>query len=361
MSNSSPASTPASDQLGATLELFHREKAAMGDQRKELALLIKQAVAEIDRLTQRNREVSSQVRQLEANIESFSRAEIKQLYSVHQEAQMRLFMMQNQLEQLRHRQANLERTEQLLDGFLEMADSLLQLNQSGGVEAERPPRPATPTPGAAATAVLDSIETARLRLSRQLQDGPAQALSDLILRAEVCERLVAMDWQKGKEEMARLRLAISSALKSVRQLVHELQPPALEELGLGAALQRYVDATRLSERFRIDLQITGQERRLAESAELAVFRIVQEALANAAQHSGARAAAVALRFEPGQLLVTVVDGGRGFDVATVLAEAGRKERSGLSDMKTRAALIGGTLEVDSAPGSGCTIRLALPL
>lgn len=359
MSNSSPVAVSAPDALGTTLELFRREKAAIGDQLKEIAVLIKQAVTEIDRLTQRNRETSSQVRQLEANIESFSRAEIKQVYSVHQESQMRLFMMQNQLEQLRNRQTNLERTVQLLDGFLQMAESLQQLGPTDGGEGS-----SDPTMRSASTlgssALLDSIETARLRLSRQIQDGPLETISDLILRCEVCERLVGVDAQKGKDELALLKSTISAALKSVRQLIYELQPPSLEELGLGVTLRKYIDTSRLSERLQANLEISGEEKRLPKGTELAIFRILQEALSNSFDHSGAGRVDVTLRYEDAQLSVTVTDDGQGFDVTTALSESTQKKHSGISEMKRQAGAIGAMLEIVSVPGSGCTVKLTVP-
>ncbi|MHB0869843.1 MAG: sensor histidine kinase [Chloroflexota bacterium] len=347
-----------SGQLDNLVASFQQEKAALADQRKELAILIKQAVSEIDRLSQRNRDLTSQMRQLQANIDSFSRAEIQQLYSAYQEAQMRLFMMQSQLEQLRSRQTNLERTEQLLNSLLEASNFLrgggAARGTLTGVDGA-----ASIGGGDAANQPIPSIELAYHRISRELQDGPAQALSDLILRAEVGERLVQVDWQKAKTEMASLRQAATSALKSTRQLVHELQPPALEELGLAIALRRYVEVSRPSERLQIELQIAGQERRLPTSVELAVFRIIQEALTNAARHSGASRAEVKLRFEAEQLVATIADEGRGFDVGPAMAEATLKEHSGLADMQLRARLIGGNLEISSKVGGGCMISLAV--
>ncbi len=347
-----------SDQVDSMIARFEREKGATADQRKEIAILIKQAVAEIDRLSQGNRELSSQMRQLQANVEAFSRAEIQQIYSAFQEAQMRLFMMQSQLEQLRGRQSNLEKTEQLLGSVLEGLSSLAGDSTSGSTSEAGSTTDATAA--AEEASALPSIELAYRRVSRQLQDGSAQALSDLILRAEVCERLVEVDWHKAKEEISGLRKAATSALKSTRQLVHELQPPALEELGVAIALRRYVEISRPSDRLQIDLQMAGQERRLAPGVELAVFRIIQEALANAAQHSGAARAEVRVRFEPEQLIATVADEGRGFDVSRTLAEASRKGHSGLADMQLRARLVGATLEISSKAGAGCMVSLAVP-
>ncbi len=359
MSEDTPSEAPTKERLDALIAGYMREKAAMADQRKEIALLIKQAVAEIDRLSQRNREFSSQMRQIQTNIEAFSRAEIQQRYAAYQEAQMRLFMMQSQLEQLRSRQTNLEKTEELLNGFLEAASYWTSsLNEESESSAPKP-LPAL-TEGSGAADALPSIETAYHRISRELQDAQEQAFSDLLLRAEVCERLVRVDIQKAREEMGGLKQAATAALKSTRQLVHELQPPALEELGLVSALRRYVEVSRPSNRLRIELQLSGQERRLVPDTELAVFRIVQEALLNASLHSGADRAEVKLRFEPEQVVITVADQGSGFNVDAVLAESSHRVHSGLVDMQLRSKLIGATLEVGSKIGGGCMVSLVVP-
>lgn len=356
---------PSPEQVTAIVGEFRREKSALGEQQKEIAILIKQAMSEVDRLVQRNRDISYQMRQLEANIDNFSRTEVKQVYSASQEAQMRLFMMQSQLEQLKSRQASLEKTEGLLDRILEVSD-LVQEALAAGVSPEGEDRAGSaslqgPAVSGASERALQSIELAHRRISRQLQDGPAQVLADLILRAEVCERLLERDRQKAKEETARLRLAASGALKTTRQLIHELQPPALEELGLAAALRRYVDASRSAKAFSVDLQIGGKDRRLPSMVELAFFRVLQEAMANAARHSGADRVEVSLRFDPGQVAATVADRGRGFDVEAALAEAKRKDHSGLADMLLRAELIDGDLDLSSRPGSGCTVSLSIAI
>jgi len=358
-----PESTPPTStdfQLSAMIAQFQRDKAAVVDQRKEVGVLIKQTVAEIDRLAQRHRDIPSQIRQLEANPEAFPRAEIQRRYAEAREAQMRQFMMQGQLEQLRAREANLERVAELLDRILVVIDSL-QASPSGGPRAELSGALSSASPqDKMAEAALQSIELAHHRISRQLQDSTAQAISDLILRAEVCLRLMDLDQTRARGEMADLKQAASSALKSTRQLFYDLEPPTLEESGLAAALTRYVESCRAAEKLRIGLQVVGDEKRLPPRVELGVFRVVQEALANAERHSDAGIAEISLRFEPDQLIATVADEGRGFDVGPALAEAAQKSHSGLADMQLRASLIGGSLEIISKAGEGCTVRLTVP-
>lgn len=345
-------------------ENLRQKRADLEEQRKELAMLVKQAASEIDRVSQRARDATSQLRQVESNLEGYSHGEIKRAYSASQEAQMRQFMMQGQMEQLRNRQNSLDSAEELLRQLIDVADEIAEAADEGAEDGSTAAplsaaEQSTQVRGAAQT-VFRSIELAQSRVSRQLQDETAQAISDLILRAEVCERLVEMDRQKAKTEIARLKATASTALKSTRQLAQELRAPALEESGLTAALRRYVEPYRAGDKFHVDLQIAGLDKSLPHAVEVAVFRIVQEGLANAVKHSGAGKAEVRVHAEQGQLVATVTDEGSGFDVEAAMRQARSQDLSGLIDMQLRAELIGGSLEISSKPGLGCTISLTIP-
>lgn len=336
------------------------EKAALDGQRKEIALLIRQSVAEIDKLTQRAKEASSQLRRVEGDLESFSRSEIRKAYTTSQEAQMRLFMMQSQLEQLRHRQATLDRVEHLLERVAAVARTVTEERQSAAVVETKPAPSGTVSESEAVAAMVQAVESVHYRVSRRLQDETAQALSDLILRSEVCERLAGADPKKAREEMARLKQVASGALKSARRLVQDLYAPALEEAGFLQALKRYLEGFRSGETLQVDLAVAGVERPIPRAGGVALYRIVQEALANTAVHAGTSRAQVGVRYGQGEVIVTVADQGRGFDVKTAVAQARSRERSGLTDMRMRAGLVGATFEVASKPGEGCVVTISLP-
>lgn len=278
---------------------------------------------------------------------------------------MRLFMMQSQLEQLRGRQASVETMEQQLAGFLSLVGALPAPAGEGSAAAEGDGGKAgrsthsSPLSDSSSAVALRSIELALHRVARQLREDTAQLLSGLILRAEVCERMVAVDPERSRQEMAELRQAASVALRKVRHLVQELQPPSLEELGLPTALRRYPQLLRTGQKMPVELQIGGRERRLPGNLEQALFRVVQEALSNAALHSGAGRATVKLEFGADCVTVVVSDEGAGFDLDSALKAAEAKDRSGLSDMNARARLVGGSLEIATQPGSGCTVTLSV--
>jgi two-component system, NarL family, sensor histidine kinase DegS len=358
----SPSKTGGSSRIASMVDDLRKKRADLEEQRKELAVLIKQTASEIDRVAQRARDSLAQLRQVESNMEGYSHAEIRRAYAGAQEAQMRQFMMQSQLEQQRNRQNSLDSAEELLRQLLETAEEIT-------AATERQHEDATPSVSAAeqaaqsrtsAQTLFRSVELAQTRISRHLQEETGQTISDLILRAEVCERLVDMDRQKAKMEVTRLKQTASAALKSTRQLAQELRAPALDEASLATALRRYVETSRSSEKFQVDLNTVGLEKPLPQATKVAVFRIVQEALSNAAKHSGAAKAEVRVRHEEGQLLVTVSDEGSGFDVDAVLQQARTRDQSGLTDMQLRAEIVNGTLDLISKPGLGCTVSLSIP-
>lgn len=361
MPDNSPL-TESPSRLSSMVEDLRRKRLDLEEQRKELAMLVKQTASEIDRVSQRARNATAQLRQVESNLEGYSRADVKRSYSASQEAQMRQFMMQSQVEQLRNRQNSLDSSEELLRQLIDAAEEMVAAADGPDgtiVTAPMSKSEQSAHSREAAQAIFNSVELAQHRVSRQLQDETAQAISDLILRAEVCERLVEMDKQRAKNEIARLKAAASAALKSTRQLVQELRTPALEESGLAAALRRYAEASRSSDKFHVDLQVLGLERSLPRAVEIAVFRIVQEALANAAKHSGAGKAEVRVHSEQGQITAVVSDEGRGFDVESEMNHARGKEQSGLLDMQFRAELVDGILEISSTPDVGCTVTFTV--
>ena len=156
------------------------------------------------------------------------------------------------------------------------------------MEAEAPAAPAdiasdenhdpAPSAGSQHVAPLPAIEVERRRLARSLNDGPSQVLSNLVLRAESVERFIDSDPGRAREEAARLREAAVAALGQVRRFMFDTYPSVLEDLGLVATLQRYVQARSGPSRPVVDLRVAGQERRLSHATELAVFRAAQDAL-----------------------------------------------------------------------------------
>jgi len=203
---------------------------------------------------------------------------------------------------------------------------------------------------------LRATEDERQRIARELHDDTAQRLATLILRV----RQVAM--QKDDERRAALfdeiREEIVDAADGVRRMARGLRPPEIEELGLGPSLVAHARTLRESGVFMVSMEIENVEEYLDETAKLAVYRVVQEAISNARRHSGADSARVSLRLSGRTIVAEVTDEGRGFDPDSIVDGS---RGLGLIGMQERATMIGGRVTSTTAPGEGTTIRLVIPV
>lgn len=204
---------------------------------------------------------------------------------------------------------------------------------------------------------LNAQEEERRRLARELHDDTAQSLASLLVRLRVLERSEDPRLLRGR--LQEFRDVLTRSLDDVRRMALDLRPASLDDLGLVPALESHTRAVQNRADLRVRFAARGLDERLPAHLELVIYRVVQEALSNIVKHAGARAASVTLERQGQTLLARVQDDGRGFDVPAALAS---KERGlGLFGMQERAALTGGTVTVESTPGTGTTVSAAFPL
>ena len=135
--------------------------------------------------------------------------------------------------------------------------------------------------------IVNAQEAERQRLSRQMHDGPAQAMSNFILQTEIAMRLLDVDPAQAKEELGSLKNAAMTTFQKVRNFIFELRPMMLDDLGLIPTIRKYMDAFKEQTGLEVNLTVTGTERRLEPYLEIMIFRAIQELLGNAARHSQA--------------------------------------------------------------------------
>jgi len=207
--------------------------------------------------------------------------------------------------------------------------------------------------------VISAQEEERKRIARELHDEAGQALSSLMLGLKHLEETCGDPSAKSKA--AELRSLAANTLDLTHDLALELRPSVLDDLGLVAALERYVKDYASRYDVHLDFHAAAlEDKRLPPQEEIALYRIVQEALTNVARHAGARNVSVLLEERDGTTVVIVEDDGRGFDVAAVMGSAGQSRRLGLLGMEERAALIGGKLTIESRPGAGTAVFVEVP-
>jgi two-component system sensor histidine kinase DegS len=207
--------------------------------------------------------------------------------------------------------------------------------------------------------VLHAYEQERMRLAREIHDGPAQVLANAIFELEYVEKLLHKNPEAAEGELAKLKKDIRDGLADVRRFIFDLRPPALGEMGLLLALKRYLADYQQHFGIAVNAEVPDSHVRLSTTKEVAVFRIFQEALQNTKKHAAASTIVVRVNIEIPVLRIDIEDDGRGFDPDEVTSRHTRN--LGLTSMRERAELIDARLEIVSSPGRGTKITLIVPL
>ncbi len=354
MSNEGTALTGA-EQLKVLIQESQKEYENIQKELKEIDVLIRQSTTEVEKLAQRNTQIVSRVRQMEMNLDTYPRNDIKEIYAAAHEAQMRLFMMRGQLEQLQNRQQGLEQQSQRLLRIGEVASQIAP----GDIAIH----PGGAAPGAQSDIVriIEAQENERQRLARQIHDGPAQSLTNLILQAEICERLFDTDPAHARVELGNLKTAVNATFQKIRDFILTLRPMMLDDLGLVPTMKQYVQDFEEKTRLSTSFGVMGRETRLPSHSEVVVFRIIQELLTNVHKHAHATHAQVTVDFQEAVILASVEDDGSGFDVGEVQSTAKQRKGLGLGAIQERVEMLGGTVQVESRIGRGTKVRIEIPV
>lgn len=380
---------------GSLLDACKNEIDRVNRELDELRLLIKQSSKELEKLNQRKVLTAATVREIEEHMELHSRQDIRAAYLAASEAEMRAFMISEQREQMETKLRVYERYGTFLSrtiitlselpepGAFPYADdnAAWNLPTAGpalavtGAPAWYPEHFSAPSAGAIAPLdaplpghdlatiirVIDAQESVRQRVAQRLHDGPTQSLANVVLAAEICEKLVQSDPRRALGELSNLKGLVNATLQETRKFIFELRPMTLDDLGLAATLRRYT--TDIAAKYRIQAQVTAPyaEQPLPKDVEVPVFRVAQEAVMNAVEHSRATVIQVTLAVSLEGLMLVVDDNGTGFDVEEALARAMARQSTGIPNMQDRAELLGGWLRIESMRGRGSRVELAIPL
>jgi len=225
----------------------------------------------------------------------------------------------------------------LTDSFNHMLDQLQEAQQMRNELLDR---------------IIAAQEDERRRIARELHDETSQAITSIVVGLRALEE----SHPEVTDTSVELRQLATATLDEIHSLILELRPRALDELGLVAALRRYIADFGLKHGIRTELQVVGHEARLPARIETCLYRVVQEALTNVARHSGASAASVVLDLRPPTASAIVEDDGRGF----APDEVGQRSL-GLLGMRERAALLNGSVTIESKIGAGTTLFVKIPV
>lgn len=329
---------------------MQQELEATRRQLKEINQTLTQSQSEIIRLTQKKATVTTQLQQLQSSGSSFSVVELRNIYNEALDSQQRLLVVRGQVEKLTTEKAGLERYQGLLERVIAYAKDSEQ--HTGNIRGAGQ---------ASLEMLIRAQEAERLHLSRQMHDGPAQALSNFIVQAEIATRLFEIEPSKAKDELDKLKNSAMRTFQKVRTFITDIRPMSLDDLGLVPTVRKFVESIKEQSGLEVTLNLQGAERRLEKYLEVFIFRAIQECVNNSVTYNTDNNAKVKidiqLEIASNQVKVVVIDNGKGFDPGSLDEASGL----GLKLIQERTQMLGGLFDLISEEGKGCQVSLQIPV
>ncbi|GAB4508878.1 MAG: sensor histidine kinase [Anaerolineae bacterium] len=323
----------------------------------ELKSQIDQTQLMVDREQQRNADIATELQNIQANLDTVPREDIRDRYNDALEARFRLATMRGQLEKFQSNYQSLEQQQTLFSQLLSNIQGIDAFDD--GEEVAEGPGKST----ANIVRIVQAQEDERQRLARQMHDGPAQSLTNFILQAEICQRLFNRSPERAEEELGNLKTAASVTFQKVRDFIFDLRPMMLDDLGVVPTIRRYVDSFREKNDIEVELDISGEERRMASHREVLIFRSIQELMGMVRDYANASRLAVKLDLTGGSVKIAIQDNGRGFDAQSIFDSDEHVQdprAQSLITLKEKFDLVKGRVIIQSSEADGTLVRLELP-
>lgn len=325
-------------------------------------------IDQVDRMEKEEEEARNRLIEISRDFENYTGEDIVNAYNHARKTQIQLGLLRGQKMQMRIRQ-QIELSLQRMAEYVERAESLaatvgvamnfLLSNLLGvGLKIEEMQQRQL-----LGMHIIRAQEEERKRVAREIHDGPAQSMANLVLRAEICEKMLEKQPEALRQELISLKEMVRSSLQDVRKIIFELRPMMLDDLGIIPALKRYIADFQQKNGVAVEFEAINNHKKwthLGGTLEIAVFRIIQEALRNVSKH--ARAAAVIIHLEQAdeRINLRIKDDGQGFELAQAM-DTGKSRSYGLLGMRERVELMKGELKIITKPGAGTDIFVSIPL
>lgn len=324
---------------------------------------ISRAIMEGGRLSASALAAREKLQHVSIHFADYTRDEVSEAYQSAHEVQLGFMLNSTKIRQLNDQKLHLENRIRTYEESIERSDHLVgHVNVvtkylTSDLKDVGPALETAKMQKHFSMKVLEAQEEERKRLSREIHDGPAQMMANLVMQLGLVERVFndkGMD--AGLDQLSFTKELARQTLSEIRRIVYDLRPMVLDDFGLVPALHKYV---RKMQEYHPDIRFTFESNgimdRMAQGIEVPVFRLTQEAVTNAIKHSGADVIDVRIEVCENWLRTTVTDDGSGFDPS----EAGDSS-FGIQGMTERVALLKGELEIKTEKGNGTEVVLTLP-
>ncbi|NWN94935.1 MAG: sensor histidine kinase [Bacillus sp. (in: Bacteria)] len=337
---------------------------ALINELEEVKATVAKVIEQTDELETKSKFARRRLAEVSQHFRDFSEQQVREAYEKAHTIQIQLSMNRQRELQLRERRNELERRLHSLKDTIDRANHLVSqttvvLNYltsdlqsiSEAIEDAKHKQEF-------GLRVIEAQEEERKRISREIHDGPAQMLANMLLRSDLVEKIYHENgMEEAIAEMRTLKELVRDSLKEVRRIIYDLRPMALDDLGLIPTLKKYLSTI---ESYKGSPVITyrhlGEERRLPTNYEIALFRLIQESVQNALKHAKATEIQVKSELRKNSFIATVKDNGVGFDIRSIHEGA-----FGIVGMRERVSLLNGEISIHSKIGAGTLVIIQIPM
>jgi Signal transduction histidine kinase len=328
---------------------------------------VTRVIDEVDELEKQDKACRRRLAEVSANFLKFTESDIKVAYEKASDIRVKFFTKQNEEKSLRERRDNLERA--LKDIMMNIKNGENIINQIsiaiGCLEGDI----FSILEGADKNSemfigikVLEAQENERKRIARDVHDGPAQHMANVIMKVDICNMVIQRDLQEGLKELADLKESAKVALREVRNIIFDLRPMSLDDLGLSETICQIVNAISQESDIDIKLELKPINTEIEHIIQIAVYRIIQEIFNNIRKHSKAKHVEVRLDYGTKYIILIITDDGVGFNVEETLKTVKTQGFSyGLIGILDRVNQLQGEIQIKSAEGAGTTYTVKLPI
>jgi two-component system, NarL family, sensor histidine kinase DegS len=324
-------------------------------------------IHEVDNLEKQDKAMRQKLAEVSGNFDKYTEVDIKQAYEEASEVRIKFFGKKNEEKNLREKRTNLEiafkKSRENINGAEKVVNQvsialgylegdLLPVLEGSDKSSEM----------FMGIKILEAQENERKRIAKDIHDGPAQHMANVVMKVDICDKIIKKDIEEGLKELADLKDAVKVALKEVRNIIFDLRPMSLDEIGLNETINETVNTIIKESKIEVEFKLKPIEKEIEPIIQVAVYRIIQEVFNNIKKHSHAKHAKVKLDFGTKYLMLIITDDGVGFNVKETLKRVRTKVESyGLIGVYDRVYQLQGELKIRSSIGAGTVYIVKLPI
>jgi two-component system sensor histidine kinase DegS len=355
-------------QIFEICESSRSEREALSKELQSVIEEVSLTIEQVDKLELAYKRARIRLTEVSRDFHKFTEEDIRISYEAATSMQLQLTIANEKETHLKQRRDDLQKRIKNVDKQVERAETLVsQMNVvleylTGDLNQVTRILESAKNRQLIGLKIILAQEDERKRIAREIHDGLAQSMANVVLRTEITQRMLNREeYESVKAELHDLKAQVRGGLEEVRKIIFNLRPMALDDLGLIPTLRKFVQDFEDKTKIRIKFELVGRENRLPSGMEVAIYRLVQEAFSNVFKHANASYVSLELTFQAKMVKIYIQDNGQGFDVRTVESKMNKGVNFGMIGMRERVELLEGRLDIDSEKGSGTKISMLIPI